>query len=201
MILFHPPNSHNKIFSMLMLKFSHFSTDFAVPFIHHYELILNRKDFYLIKLTLFFRFVNNNFSLLCLVLTSPQNYLKKAVHVHATWGKKCTKILFSSEVSDIQKPDQLQVIELENVSGRRNLWNKLKLSLVHVWQNYNNTFDYLLKADDDTFVVMDNLMSRLSHMSPEKKFLLGHKQSDQVLVSSLYLIHMNEIKSDCCSRC
>ena len=60
--------------------------------------------------------------------------------MHATWGKKCTKILFSSEVSDIQKPDQLQVIELENVSGRRNLWNKLKLSLVHVWQNYNNTF-------------------------------------------------------------
>ena len=98
--------------------------------------------------------------------------------------RKCTKLLFSSEVSGLEKPFQLQVIELENVRGRHNLWKKVKLSLQHVWENYNNTFDYLLKADDDTFVVMENLMSRLSRMSPEKKFLLGHKQSDQVLFIS-----------------
>ena len=87
-------------------------------------------------------------------------------------------------MSGLEKPFQLQVIELENVRGRHNLWKKVKLSLQHVWENYNNTFDYLLKADDDTFVVMENLMSRLSRMSPEKKFLLGHKQSDQVLFIS-----------------
>ena len=45
-------------------------------------------------------------------------------------------------------------------------------------KNYQD-FDYLLKADDDTFVIVDNLLALLSIRSPLEEFLLGHEQTDQ----------------------
>ena len=35
--------------------------------------------------------------LLCLVLTSPANYRARAVHVAATWGRRCHKLIFISD--------------------------------------------------------------------------------------------------------
>ena len=35
---------------------------------------------------------NNNSRLLCLVLTTPRNHRLKAVHVQATWGRRCSEL-------------------------------------------------------------------------------------------------------------
>jgi len=117
--------------------------------------------------------------LLCVILTSPYNYKKKAVHVEATWGKKCNDLVFLSDASDVEKPDNLDIIELLGVTGRDKLWDKIKLGMLAVTERYNGTFDYLLKADDDTYVIVDNLINLLSQMDPKEEFMIGHKQHDQ----------------------
>ena len=125
--------------------------------------------------------------LLCMVLTTPDNYLTKAVHVQATWGRRCDTLLFisSSEkglVSWFITPkvgSNFPVRELTGVYGRKNLWSKVKLGLTLVWRDYVGQFDFLIKADDDTFLIVENLRHLLHEMSPDDPLILGHHQEDR----------------------
>ena len=49
--------------------------------------------------------INNNSRLLCLVLTTPRNHRLKAVHVQATWGRRC------SELGEVTPPGNTVVIQ------------------------------------------------------------------------------------------
>lgn len=84
--------------------------------------------------------------ILCWVFTHPDNHAKKVPHVRATWGHKCTKLLFMSIKEDPTQPDII-AIPVEN--GRAHLWNKTKLVMKYVYDNYKNEADWFMRADDD----------------------------------------------------
>ncbi|VDO94668.1 unnamed protein product [Schistosoma margrebowiei] len=42
----------------------------------------------------------NKIRILCYINTHPENYYKKAIHVHKTWARRCTKHIFMSTKSD-----------------------------------------------------------------------------------------------------
>ena len=46
---------------------------------------------------------SNNSRLLCLVLTTPRNHRLKAVHVQATWGRRC------SELGEVTPPGNTEI--------------------------------------------------------------------------------------------
>ena len=56
----------------------------------------------------------------------------------------------------------------------------MKLGLVEVWETHGARLDFLIKADDDTFLVMDNLMAQLQGRDPERPFMMGHKMTNEV---------------------
>lgn len=48
--------------------------------------------------------MKNNVTILCYINTYPENYYKKAIHVHNTWAKRCNKHIFMSTKADLILP-------------------------------------------------------------------------------------------------
>lgn len=88
----------------------------------------------------------NEVKILCWVFTHPENHKTKVPHVRNTWGKRCNKLLFISSQEVENAPD---IVELPIEDGRTHLWNKTKLTMKYVYENYINDFDWFMRADDD----------------------------------------------------
>ena len=56
---------------------------------------------------------------------------------------------------------------------RNSLWCKTKKAFIHVYENDIDDFDWFLKADDDTYVVVDNLRSFVAARDPADPVYFG----------------------------
>lgn len=107
--------------------------------------------------------------MLCWVLTSPSNLQSKARHVKATWGKRCNILLFMSSESEPTLP----AIDLGVPEGRSFLWGKTRKAFQYVYDHYLDSADWFLKADDDTYVVVENLRHMLADHDASKPVYFG----------------------------
>ncbi|XP_043273847.1 glycoprotein-N-acetylgalactosamine 3-beta-galactosyltransferase 1-like [Venturia canescens] len=106
---------------------------------------------------------------LCWIMTGPKTYETKARHVKATWGKRCNIILFMSSANDSSLP----TVVLSMKEGRDNLWAKTKEAFKFVYEKYKNEAEWFMKADDDTYVIVENLRHMLSSYDPKSPLYFG----------------------------
>lgn len=111
-------------------------------------------------------------SLVCMVMTAPQNHRQRADHVQATWGKRCDKLLFMSTQEDSSLDE---VVVLNVTEDRQHLWGKTKKAFQYAHSHYLDSADWFVKADDDTFLVVDNLKSLLAGYDTEEPVHFGHR--------------------------
>nr|XP_044251053.1 glycoprotein-N-acetylgalactosamine 3-beta-galactosyltransferase 1 [Drosophila takahashii] len=113
----------------------------------------------------------NETRVLCMVITSPKNHQSRAIHIQRTWGKRCNKVIFMSSKAD----KELGSVVLNVREGYSNSWPKTRASLEYVYKHYFEKYDWFLKADDDTYVIMENLRALLHAYSPKTQVFFGDK--------------------------
>ncbi|KAA8579173.1 hypothetical protein FQN60_014597, partial [Etheostoma spectabile] len=107
---------------------------------------------------------------LCWIMTGPKNLESRTKHIRETWAKRCNQVLYMSSV----KTD-FPTVALNVSEGRDNLYWKTIRAFQYVHQHHLDQADWFLKADDDTFVVMENLRYILSKYDPEQPLYLGRR--------------------------
>ncbi|XP_071102786.1 glycoprotein-N-acetylgalactosamine 3-beta-galactosyltransferase 1-like [Haliotis cracherodii] len=107
---------------------------------------------------------------LCWIMTAPKNLKTKAQYVKETWGKRCDKLLFYSSTTDESFP----TIGLGTPEGRQHLTAKTMQAFRHLYTNYLKEADWFLKADDDTYVLADNLKYFLSKQNKNEAVYFGN---------------------------
>ncbi|KAJ8415939.1 hypothetical protein AAFF_G00404960 [Aldrovandia affinis] len=107
---------------------------------------------------------------LCWIMTSPLNLQEKTRHVRATWTTRCDKVLFMSS-----KETDFPTVGLNVSEGREQLYWKTVRAFQYIHKNHFDDADWFLKADDDTYVVLDNLRYLLSKYDTEQPIYFGSR--------------------------
>lgn len=124
--------------------------------------------------------------ILCWVLTYPKNHLTKAAAVKDTWGKRCNKLVFISTSPD----ENLDILLVNVTEDRRHLWGKTMKGLKQIYEKFGSDYDWFLKADDDSYVFLENLRHFLFAYSPNFPIYFGCKLKPYVEQGELKIVAM-----------
>ncbi|XP_063283818.1 glycoprotein-N-acetylgalactosamine 3-beta-galactosyltransferase 1-like [Pelobates fuscus] len=108
---------------------------------------------------------------LCWIMTAPGNLQTKAIHVKHSWTRHCNITLFMSSVPNENFP----TIGLGTKEGRDELYWKTIRAFHYIHKHYFDQADWFLKADDDTYVIMENLRLMLSNYTPDQPIYFGKR--------------------------
>lgn len=118
----------------------------------------------------------------CLILTTPKNFLTRAKAIHETWGSLCDRHFFiaensseSNSIEQINITKELPIAPITNIiPGYDHLTQKSVLAFLFAYQNYINDIDWFVKADDDTFLIVENLRAFLSKQNTSEPVTFGY---------------------------
>jgi glycoprotein-N-acetylgalactosamine 3-beta-galactosyltransferase len=104
----------------------------------------------------------------CYVGTISTYHKTHAQLVADTWGQRCDKLVFFSNVTGTMTVNKgtpfevnFPIIKMNAPSDYWHLWMKHKEVLKYVYDHYRHDYDWFYKADDDAYVVVDNLRDYL----------------------------------------
>ena len=80
-----------------------------------------------------------------------------------------------SSLPSVPVQTSLPVVELDVPEGHEVLWAKTKAALSYIYDHHRQDADWVLKADDDTFVIVENLRHLLKDHEPEEPKFLGRR--------------------------
>ena len=133
----------------------------------------------------------------CMILTKEDSVSTKAKATYDTWAHKCDNYSFVAKMTQQQEQEQhrslsnttSETAQIATSTNKHNLnlldppgltedsydklTDKVFLAIKHLHENTAN-YDWYLKADDDTFIFMDNLRSFLEDKNPSEPVTFGY---------------------------
>jgi glycoprotein-N-acetylgalactosamine 3-beta-galactosyltransferase len=123
--------------------------------------------------------------ILCFVHTISPNHHTKIRAQRDTWGRRCDKFLIISNSTHDDDQDDTDTsaifVDIPLVAyDHAHLWDKTRKCMEYLWKYYPN-YDYYFKADDDTYLIPENLKAYIvKHVQPslldkQQPVLMGHR--------------------------
>ncbi|TKR95590.1 hypothetical protein L596_009734 [Steinernema carpocapsae] len=114
--------------------------------------------------------------LFCFVTTIPRYHATRAQTVVETWLQRCDHgELFTSNSSWLPEVVPYRTIYRNLNDTYEELFWKSKISLFYVFTHISPNFDWYLKADDDTYVITENLRAYLASFDASKPHYIGFR--------------------------
>jgi glycoprotein-N-acetylgalactosamine 3-beta-galactosyltransferase len=104
-------------------------------------------------------------------MTIAEHHDSHARHVKATWASHCDDYLFISSATNASLP----AVDVNVSDGRAYLWTKTRAAFRHIYKWELSQYDWFLKADDDTYVIVENLRYMLRNYSYQQPIFFGCK--------------------------
>ncbi|KAG5451186.1 Glycoprotein-N-acetylgalactosamine 3-beta-galactosyltransferase 1 [Clonorchis sinensis] len=106
----------------------------------------------------------------CFILTESSQ-LDSQLHIQNTWVRRCTRYGFVT-------PTPHRLLRRLNsnhstLTYKRKSWNTMRITLRSLYASKEPVM-YYLKADFDTYIIMENVRYMLELEDPKEPFLLGH---------------------------
>ena len=111
--------------------------------------------------------------ILCWVLTTPANLHLRSIYIKQTWAKRCDKTLFMSTKANATFPAIGLNISDRIAESKHIDSTKTKTAWLYVHKNYIDDYDYFVRTDDDTFLIVENLRKLLAWRDPEAAEFYG----------------------------
>lgn len=94
----------------------------------------------------------------------------KVAAVNKTWASRCDKHFYVI----CSKMERHDFLNIDVPDDRNHLIHKIQAAYRLVYEKYIDDFDYVLKADDDTYIVVENLKYLLWHYNANEPGYLGY---------------------------
>ncbi|TDH71944.1 hypothetical protein CCR75_003413 [Bremia lactucae] len=142
----------------------------------------------------------NHSKIFCIVNTISVHHQTRAQAVAETWGQRCDKLMFFSNVTDTivvaagtSRAKQYPVVKMDVIADHHHLWQKHKATLRYVYAHYRHEFDWFYKADDDAYVIVENLRQYLRRpeiyqTAPREAMQMGHRFNLTQELVSYYIV-------------
>ena len=111
----------------------------------------------------------------CIILTTPSAWETKGRAVRDTWAKRCDDYCFFFSGASGRTISSSDACQLKTAEGKKHLTGKVIESLNYTVNKYGGAFDWYLKADDDTYMILENLRTMLAMFNASKDHYLGHR--------------------------
>lgn len=108
-------------------------------------------------------FLYRNTPVLCLVFVNSHN---GADAVKQTWAKHCNIVTFFGRFVD----EKIPVIKVPPVTS----FEGFCYAFTHIFKKYNDQFDWVMIADDFTYVIIENLRHYVAPLNSSYPYYLGH---------------------------
>lgn len=137
---------------------------------------------------------NKSTRVCCFILTSPKSHLTRAKAVNNTWGPRCDRYFFISDPPDPKASKEQDEITktlpiapiVDITAGYQYLIQKTKSGFLYFYQHHFNDCEWFVKADDDTYLLVENLRTFLSNQDTTQPITFGYNFKVRVLI-----LHLN----------
>jgi glycoprotein-N-acetylgalactosamine 3-beta-galactosyltransferase len=119
---------------------------------------------------------NNTVRLYCIIMTAYKYFSTRAKAVNETWAPRCDTYFFMSEsLLPGHSTHGLPLLSTSNVSsGYDHLTSKSVTAFLNIYENSFLNHDWLIKADDDTFIIVEHLRDFLRLKDPSEPVTYGY---------------------------